>query len=192
MYYRHGGKGGIVLENLGPHRANKRRNAMTVQHNKCIPEVWHPYQPALMSERLIQWMKLAQSEYHQEIDQINSLIRWLFASQTFLFAAFTAVIRENLSGVTLQQSKILIFLGALIPPFGITTTTCILVGILGAYLAMFQLNKRLERHHPSRAKSVIYQGRASLIMSMIGSTGITIASLGIWIVLLINWHIQFP
>jgi hypothetical protein len=114
------------------------------------------------------------------------------ASQSILFAAIAAVIKQPLDELTLQQYQLLAFFGLLVPPLGITITAFIRIGIIGAYLDMFRLTRCLNQQQTSRAKAVVYRGFTPMILEMIASLGTSLAMLVIWIMILTNWSFQTP
>jgi hypothetical protein len=140
----------------------------------------------------LQWWQLAQSEVQQETEQVKDRIAVLVASQSILFTALAAVIKQRVDELTLQQYQLLAFLGLLIPPLGIAITTFIMVWIVGAYLDMFRLTSTLQKQQTSQAKDVVFRGFTPMILEMIASLGASLSILVVWIMILTRWSFQTP
>jgi hypothetical protein len=140
----------------------------------------------------LQWWQLAQSEVQHEAEQVQDRITVLVASQSILFTAIAAVIKQPVDELTVQQYQLLAFFGLIIPPLGIAITAFIMVWIVGAYLDMFLLTRTLQKQQTSHAKAVVFRGFTPMILEMIASLGASLAILVVWIMILTRWSFQMP
>jgi hypothetical protein len=67
-----------------------------------------------------------------------------------------------------------------------------MIGIIGAYLDIFRLARRLNQQRPSQAKAVVFGGFTPLIMEMIASLGVSLAVLVIWIMIMTQGAFHTP
>lgn len=135
------------------------------------------------------WWEIAHAEHKREAGLINNRVTWLLTSQSILFAAFAISIKEPLGKFNNNQ-VIIDTLTKLIPKLGLFITFCILTGIVGAYLAMFRINKCMHKY-PDQTLGIsrlINKGVVPTLMGMTASIGTSLTIFVGWIYLLVKLY----
>jgi hypothetical protein len=116
-----------------------------------------------------------QAEHRREADLINNRVTWLLATQTVLLSAL------SLGGgsSTLPHQQLQRTVLCVIPWIGLWVTICLLIGIIGAYTAMRNLERDKEAPPIFKTK----QGFPRLC-GQIASIGVSIGMLVTWLYIL--------
>lgn len=87
-------------------------------------------------------MDKGRERWVHEDQLINHRLGWLLVSQTILFAGYGFVLQNSDSSLDKAAAQSVASLKELLPWLGMITSLLVLVGVMGALLAMHQLKKQ--------------------------------------------------